>query len=323
MIRKLILALAVLAASAYAGNVGENVTGAMQSENNVRKEWKKLKAPVCLMVANDLGRNGYYEQKPIAEIMGTMAETIGPDAVLALGDVHHFEGVQSVSDPLWTSNYEAIYSHPDLMIDWYPICGNHEYRGNTQAVVDYSNVSRRWEMPARYYSRTFTGKGTAVKVIFLDTTPIIGKYSGNPEKYPDAAAQDAEAQLRWLDKELSEASEDWIVVAGHHPVYADTPKDDSERLDMQRRVNSILKKHKVDMYLCGHIHNFQHISRDGIDYIVNSSGSLSRPDVKPVEGTVFISGEPGFSVLGATKSRLILSMIDGKGNIIHQITRSK
>ena len=27
-------------------------------------------------VANDLGRNGYYDQKPIAELMGTMGEEI-------------------------------------------------------------------------------------------------------------------------------------------------------------------------------------------------------------------------------------------------------
>lgn len=50
-------------------------------------------------VANDLGRNGYYDQKPIAELMGTMGEEIGPEFVLATGDVHHFEGVRSVNDP--------------------------------------------------------------------------------------------------------------------------------------------------------------------------------------------------------------------------------
>ena len=101
-----------------------------------------------IYVANDLGRNGYYDQKPIAELMGKMAEEVGPEFVIAAGDVHHFEGVRSVDDPLWMTNYELIYSHPELMIDWYPICGNHEYRGNTQAVLDYARVSRRWEMPA-------------------------------------------------------------------------------------------------------------------------------------------------------------------------------
>ena len=72
-------------------------------------------------VANDLGRNGYYDQKPIAELMGTMAEEIGPEFVVATGDIHHFEGVRSVNDPLWMTNYELIYSHPELMIDWFPV----------------------------------------------------------------------------------------------------------------------------------------------------------------------------------------------------------
>ena len=100
-------------------------------------EWKTLKGDLDFIIANDLGRNGYYEQKPIAELMGNMAEEIGPEAVLALGDVHHFDGVQSTADPLWNSNYEMIYTHPELMIEWLPICGNHEYRGNTSAVLDY------------------------------------------------------------------------------------------------------------------------------------------------------------------------------------------
>ena len=70
-------------------------------------------------MANDLGRNGYYDQKPIAELMGEMADVIGPECVFAAGDVHHFEGVRSVNDPLWMTNYELIYSHPELMIDWF------------------------------------------------------------------------------------------------------------------------------------------------------------------------------------------------------------
>ena len=97
--------------------------------------------------------------------MGEMAEEVGPECVIAAGDVHHFEGVRSVDDPLWMTNYELIYSHPELMIDWYPICGNHEYRGSTQAVLDYARVSRRWEMPARYYTKTFNEEGTTVRVV--------------------------------------------------------------------------------------------------------------------------------------------------------------
>lgn len=275
-------------------------------------------------VANDLGRNGYYDQKPIAELMGQMAEVVDPEFVLATGDVHHFEGVQSVSDPLWMTNYELIYSHPDLMIDWFPICGNHEYRGNTQAVIDYSAVSRRWEMPAFYYTKVFEEEGTTVRVVWVDTTPMIDKYRRDTEDYPDASKRDYNRQLQWVDSVLTAAKEDWVIVAGHHPIYADTEKSVKERQDMQKRLDTILRKHHVDMYICGHIHNFQHIRMKGsdIDYVVNSAGSLAR-DVKPTEGTVYCSGEPGFSVVTADKKSLKLFMIDKKGNVLHSVIRTK
>ena len=78
----------------------------------------ELDGDVKLMIGNDLGRNGYYEQKSIAELMGKVAETLGPDAFLALGDTHHFLGIESVDDPLWMTNYELIYSHPELQVEW-------------------------------------------------------------------------------------------------------------------------------------------------------------------------------------------------------------
>ena len=276
---------------------------------------------IRLFVANDLGRNGYYEQKPIAELMGRIAEQDDVEAVLALGDAHHYMGVESVTDPLWTTNFELIYSHPELQVPWYPILGNHEYRGNTQAVIDYSQVSRRWQMPARYYSKVFEDDGVSLRVVFVDTTPLIDKYHKDTADYPDVAQQNMDAQLDWLDKELAQAKENWVVVVGHHPIYADTPKSSSERTDLQQRLDPILRRHQVNMYICGHIHNFQHVRIAGtrMDYVVNSSGSLSRQEVKPIEGTVFVSGEPGFSILSGTKESLRLEMINQQGKVIHTV----
>lgn len=307
MIRKLIFVLTALV----------SVIGA-SAQNEISK------GDINLIVASDLGRNGYYDQKTVAATMGETADHVGPDAVLSLGDTHHYEGVQSVDDPLWMTNYELIYSHPELMVDWYPVCGNHEYRGDTQAVIDYSKKSRRWNMPGRYYTRTFEDKGTSLKVVFIDTAPLIDKYRRNSETYPDAGRQDAEAQLKWLDKTLSEATEDWIVVVGHHPIYAFTDKSESERTDMQKRVDTILRKHKVDMYICGHLHNYQHIRRPGsdIDYVVNTSGSQTRVPEK-TEGTVFCSDAPGFSVLTAGKTSLKLHLLDKNGKLLHIVDRKK
>lgn len=276
-------------------------------------------------ICNDNGRNGYYDQKTIAATMARMAEEgADPEFVMALGDIHHFDGIQSVNDPLWMTNYETVYSHPELMIAWYPICGNHEYRGNTQACIDYSDVSRRWEMRQRYYTKRFKDHGMTIRLVWLDTTPLIQKYRQESDKYPDACKHNDERQLAWLDSVLTVSQDDWVIVGGHHPIYAETPKEESERMDMQQRVDGIIRKHHVDFYVNGHIHNFQHLRMQGsnIDYITNSSASLARK-VKPVQGTVFCSSEPGFSIVTADKKELVLRMIDKNGKVLYSVRRSK
>ncbi len=287
-------------------------------------EWKALENELTFYMGNDLGRNGYYDQKPVAELMGVMAETIGPECIFAAGDVHHFEGVRSVSDPLWMTNFELIYSHPELMIDWFPVLGNHEYRGNTQAVMDYTDVSRRWMMPARYYTKVFNENGVSVRFVMIDTAPLIDKYRKDIETYPDVCRQDMDTQLAWIDSVLASAKEDWTIVIGHHPIYAETPKTPSERTDLQQRLDPILRKHNVDIYACGHIHNFQHLRIEGsdIDYVVNTSGSLTRK-VKPIEGTVFCSSAPGFSIFSLDEKELNMHFVDKGGRVIHSVKRTK
>ena len=274
-------------------------------------------------IANDLGRNGYYDQKPIAERMGEMEEVTGFEFIAALGDVHHFEGVASVNDPLWMTNYELVYSHPELMVEWFPILGNHEYRGNSQAVIDYSKVSRRWCMPARYYTKVFEVEDdVTIRLVFIDTAPLIDKYREESDQYPDVCKQDMQRQLDWIDSVLTVNKATWTVVMGHHPMYAQTSKDDIERENLQERLNPILKKHHVNMYIAGHIHNFQHIRQkdSDIDYIVNSSASLSR-NVEPMDGTVFCSSATGFSVCSASATDLKLYMLDKDGKVLHVVER--
>ncbi|MDR3141391.1 MAG: metallophosphoesterase [Tannerellaceae bacterium] len=276
------------------------------------------------IIASDLGRNGYYLQKPIAGEMGLLAEREDMEFVAAPGDVHHYLGVQSVADPLWMTNYELIYDHPELQIDWLPTLGNHEYQGNTQAVIDYSAVSRRWTMPARYYTRTYEVEdGASLRLVFIDTAPLMDKYR-NDEEYPDAGKQDMDRQLQWADSTLTASHETWKIVVGHHPIYAGTDKDEEERRDMQVRLDPILRRGGVDFYVCGHIHNFQHIRvKDSeIDYIVNSSGSSSR-EVVPVEGQEFSSGEAGFSVVSVTPDTLKLIMLNQHAVPIHTVQRVK
>lgn len=280
---------------------------------------------VNFIVASDLGRNGYYRQKPIAELMGEMAGKVDAEFIAAAGDVHHFEGVRSVNDPLWMTNFELVYSHPELMIDWFPILGNHEYRGSTSAVLDYAGISRRWSMPGRYYTKNIkVNDKTSCCVVFIDTTPLIDKYRSDSVQYPDAYKQDMNVQLKWIDSVLTVSKEKWKVVIGHHPVFAQTSKNPEERDDLQKRLMPILEKHGVDFYFAGHIHNFQHIKPKAshVDYIVNSSASLSR-SVKKMDGTVFCSPDEGFTICSVADGTLSFYFVNYEGKVIYSYSKSK
>ena len=241
-------------------------------------------------LVSDLGRNGYYEQKTIAELMGNLAEKIDIEFIVAAGDTHHFEGVASVDDPLWMTK-----------------------------------KSRRWIVPSRYYSKVVeAGENEKALLVFIDTSPLIDKYREDTEKYPDAGRQDMEEQLQWIEKTLASSAEKWKIVIGHHPVYADTPKEESERADMRKRLEPLLDRYGVDMYFCGHIHNFQHIqpADSKVDYLVNTSGSLSRK-VKTVEGTKFCNPEAGFTVVSMEDSKLSFYLMNGKGKILYEYSRTR
>lgn len=299
-----------------------------QSENVVPKDAKALTElgnNFTFMIASDLGRNGYYDQKPIAEMMGEVTVIAKPKFVAAVGDIHHFMGVRSVQDPLWLTNFEWIYKHPALMIPWYPVLGNHEYEGSTQAVLDYKNISRRWEMYSRYYAKTFTVSNKVdLLILFIDTAPLIDKYRTDPVRYKDAGKQSMDHQLAWIDSTLGVSKAKWQIVLGHHPVYSGTTKSDTEREDLQKRLKPILEKYSVDIIVAGHIHNFQHIQvpNSGTDYFVNSSASQSR-EVVDIDGLVFSSPESGFSLVTVNEVELIYTMVNKEGEILYQYKRNK
>ncbi|MCE1198158.1 MAG: metallophosphoesterase [Marinilabiliales bacterium] len=291
--------------------------------------FKSVKLPdkaLNFVVASDMGRRGISEQRAIAGWMGETAAFHKLGFVVVAGDPIHDEGVKSTTDPEWQEKFESIYTAPSLMhLPWYVVSGNHEYRGSVQAILDYSQISDRWKAPARYFTieKEMDSKGTRCLLVLIDTTPLIEKYRTDGH-YSDAGLQDAKRQLAWIDSILVVSNCKWKIVIGHHPVYADTGKDLSERTDMQRQLEGILDKRKADLYICGHIHNFQHIRPKGksVDYVVNSSASLSRP-VQPIDGTLFCSGDPGFTVCSVTSSALTFYFVNHKGEAIYSREKKK
>ena len=278
------------------------------------------------MVANDMGRRGVSEQKNIATLMGKEAEFNMINFIAVAGDPIHDDGVKSTEDSEWKDKFENIYTATSLInTPWYVVSGNHEYHGSVQAILDYSKLSDRWKAPARYYSieKSIGENGNKCLFVFIDTAPLIDKYRSGSE-YSDAGKQNIEKQLKWIDSTLVSSKDRWKIVIGHHPVYADTDKAETERTDMQKRLGTILENRKADVYICGHIHNFQHLKPEGktVNYIVNSSASQSRK-VNKTDGTLFCNPNPGFTVCSVTQENFTFSFIDHKGETIYKYILKK
>lgn len=279
---------------------------------------------INFLVVSDLGAYGGSDQRQVAQTLGEFSGDWHPTAILNLGDTFHYWGVQSADDPGWNSNFESIYTAPGLHNLWYAVIGNHEYQGNPQALIDYSARSRRWNIPARYYTKTFKGGGTSVEVIFLDTTPFLERTISQPDIYPEACEQDTAAQMRWLAEKLAATTADWVIVAAHHPLYSGRDDKAGQRRDVSKHLAPVLANNPPHLYINGDVHCFEHIQRPGdvTDYMTVTSGSEAYP-VERGADVLFHSGASGFGTISVTADSLTFTMHDAQGRILYRYTKTK
>ncbi len=275
-------------------------------------------------VVSDFGRNGHHNQKKVAGAMARAARAAHPKFILTAGDNFQINGVQSVTDPLWMTTFESIYSTPELLVDWYPVLGNHDYRGNTQAELDYTQVSRRWRMLGRYY--TFTkpvGDSDSLRVICLDTTPLVTESDRDAEDGSGLDSQSAERQLAWLEQTLAESHETWKVVIGHHPVFSSGSLHGDNR-QLIERLKPLFDRYDVDFYIAGHDHHFEHIKpREGrTDYVIAGTGSAVRPCGKG-RLTQFSRSVPGFAMATVTQGTFTIRFVDVQGAVLYSTTKTR
>lgn len=272
---------------------------------------------LTFLLVGDWGRHGKHHQGWVADQMGRTAQAIKSRFVVSVGDNFYSNGVESVTDPQWQSSFEAVYTAASLQTPWHVILGNHDYRGNVQAQIDYSGQSSRWRMPARYYMDVLPLPGGAKAAFYyLDTSPFIKKYYGSRVQ---VEGQDTQAQLDWLEARLAASTAEWNIVIGHHPIYtahAPETEHDHDQPDLIARLNPILQKHNVPIYICGHDHVLQAVKMDNISYVCTGAGSETYKPGATIRGG-FLSGAHGFMVARLSGRQLDYSLVDETGAALY------
>lgn len=251
----------------------------------------------------------------VAAQMARDAEANKAAFVISTGDNFYEQGVSSVTDPLWQSAFEDVYSAQSLQCPWYVVLGNHDLRSSADAELAYALRSDRWRMPAHYYAvQNQLSDGTTVDLFFLDTNMFVDVNFGN--QWFDAGA-DAQEQLEWLKTMLSASHADWKIVVGHHPVYSGGLHGSTSQLIAG--VKPLLHEYGVQAYINGHDHDLQHIEVAGIHYLTSGGGAEARP-TNAIDGTVFAASSRGFLTADISAAQLRFAFIDDNGATLHQGT---
>ena len=271
------------------------------------------------LVVGDWGRNGEDHQAANASMMENFAKKYSISFIISTGDNIYENGVNSIDDASWKTSFEDIYSGPHLQVPWYCVLGNHDYRGLVQAEIDYTQKSKRWIMPSRYYFKNYpTANSDSILMVFMDTSPFIHSYRNQGGKYGDIDHQDSTKQIHWLDSLLGQSRAKWKFVFGHHPVYsAGSAHGTSE--DLVNILNPVLVKNKVQFYICGHDHDLQHLTSPDspVDYIVSGAGSRTRLTGFIQGLSKFSNGNTGFALISIYKNKTKVYLINYLGDIIY------
>ena len=300
---------------------------------------------LSFLLLGDWGGDPHYPYTTAAEVscakqMGSKAEMLSANFTVALGDNMYYKGVQNEYDSRFNTTFENVFTAKSLQHKWYILAGNHDHAGNVTGQLAYTSHSPRWYFPAPYYSKEFTipGSCATVQIIFIDTIILSGLSDPTDPTLPyEFVYEDQESlamsQWQWIEDQLKASEADWLLVAGHYPVWSIAEHGPTQSLVTTLR--PLLEKYKVTAYICGHDHNMQHLREDnsnveyfvvGAGHYVDSSNAHKHkvPDnsLKYFYGKENSYSDGAFASITVSSEKFEITYTNVKGQSIYQYSKS-
>lgn len=213
--------------------------------------------------------------------------------VLSLGDNFYWNGFQEGIDveTRYEYTFEKVYHHEELQLPWYIIAGNHDYCGDiTKQLILSENPNNRWNFPdynhriVREFSLDDDSPPVKLEIIMIDTIQLAGNECFPPEEgfsaeyfapptgpaADEASLEQAAVTIDWIETALKESDADYLIVAGHYPIYSACSHGGTPEL--LSTLDPLLRKYGVTAYLSGHEHCQFHFSLEGMEYILSGAG---------------------------------------------------
>ncbi len=197
--------------------------------------------------AGQAAQGGPAAQTAVGDAMAAVCAARGCDFALEFGDNFYLSGVASTADAQWQSKFELPYAK--LKVPVFATLGNHDNsqgpgegssnaRGNFQVAYHSAadNVSKKWNMPSRYYRFTaplstqgndftintptgYTLPSTAqtplVEFFSLDSSPLTSIVADINPTYNYLTY--GPTHLQWFQQGLTNSKAKWKIAFAHHP----------------------------------------------------------------------------------------------------------
>eukprot|EP00933_Yihiella_yeosuensis_P030535 TRINITY_DN24170_c0_g1_i1.p1 TRINITY_DN24170_c0_g1~~TRINITY_DN24170_c0_g1_i1.p1 ORF type:complete len:342 (-),score=38.32 TRINITY_DN24170_c0_g1_i1:91-1116(-) len=228
-------------------------------------------------------------QHHVARELGKVAGEVGAGYTVVLGDNFYLTGVKSEDDPRFNETFEFVFSSDHLKNakHFRVLAGNHDHYGNCSAEIAYTKRSVRWHFPSLYYDFIErTDDGQSVHHVMIDTILLAGQSMDSYGKdlpgsaYPGPSDEElANKQWKWIESTLSTSKADYLVVAGHYPIWSICEHGPTNFL--VERLKPILEAANVSVYLAGHDHCAQFFDEGrGVKYHGIGAGVVINPSMR-------------------------------------------
>lgn len=290
------------------------------------------------------------QQKMVASAISEWATENTADFVLGLGDNFYFNGIPTdCTDPRFIHTWQDVYitDKPSLQVPWYLCAGNHDHLGNVSAQIAYSDQNEYWTYPDYNYDFTKTwteeesGKSYSLQVVMIDTVQLVGSTGLTDENDPLYFAQPqlntaqekslSTDTFAWIDQVMAESTADYLLVAGHYPVYSVCNHGPTDVLI--DNLKPMLEKYGAH-YLSGHDHCQEHISDNNVEYILSGNsdfccyeaGNMDNSKI-PSDSLKYLVAKrhnpekalAGFSSFSALSSGLTVNLHKHTGEILYTL----
>ena len=247
--------------------------------------------PILRFVAIADTGSGDRNQYAVAEAMERYRQKHPYSLVILAGDNIYDHGEIEKIAAVFEKPYQTLLK---AGVKFRAALGNHDIRtDNGDPQVKYPGFN----MKQRYY----TFQEQEVQFFVLDT-------NGNA---------DWDAQLAWLEQELSRSKATWKVVSGHHPIYSSGHYNTNP--EFVKIFTPLFKKYQVQLYINGHEHHYERTrSIDGTTYLITGIGGAYLRPVGRSPWTVFSSSRYGFTAIEVYQDRMQVTAIGTNNQVFDQ-----